>query len=73
MFRECYYRLFLHFGQQGGFNHKKSHMKAPVKLLDSTLISLCMLLNASNLFWTLLPPATSREHAHSRKYIIFVC
>lgn len=42
MFRECYYRLFQYFGQQGCFSQRKFRMKATVKLIDSTLISLCM-------------------------------
>lgn len=42
MFRECYFSLLSHFGQQAGYGKRKFRIKAPIKLLDSTLVSLCM-------------------------------
>lgn len=42
VFRECYYKLFEYLGQQAVFKQKRFRFKMPVKLLDSTLISLCM-------------------------------
>lgn len=42
MFKECYYRLLEYFGQQAAFPRRKFRIKAPVKLLDSTLVSLCL-------------------------------
>jgi len=42
MFRECYYRLLQYFGQQEGFAVKRSRLKLPIRILDSTLISLTL-------------------------------
>ena len=42
VFRECYFRLFEYIGQQVSFRQCRFRFKIPVKLLDSTLISLCM-------------------------------
>lgn len=42
MFKECYYKLLEYFGQQAAFPHRRFRIKAPVKLLDSTLVSLCL-------------------------------
>lgn len=42
VFRDCYYKLFEYLGQQAVFKQKRFRFKMPVKLLDSTLISLCM-------------------------------
>ena len=42
VFKEIYYRLFEHFGQQAVFRQRRFRFKTPVKLLDSTLVALCM-------------------------------
>ncbi len=42
VFREIFYMLFRHFGQQAVWEHKKFRFKMPVKLLDSTLVSLTL-------------------------------
>ena len=43
-FRACYYALLNHFGQQGMRQGRKFRFKQPVKLLDSTTITLCLAL-----------------------------
>ena len=40
VFREIFYMLLRHFGQQAEWQHGKFRFKMPVKLLDSTLITL---------------------------------
>ena len=42
VFREIFYVLFRHFGQQALWQRKSFRFKMPIKLLDSTLISLTM-------------------------------
>ncbi len=42
LFRDCYYMLLDHLGQQAGFSRRKFRIKNPIKLLDSTVIILCM-------------------------------
>ena len=42
VFREIYYMLLWHFGQQAEWQHGKSRFKMPVKLLDSILITLTL-------------------------------
>ena len=42
VFRDIFYALYSHFGQQGQWERRKFRFKMPVKLLDSTLISLTM-------------------------------
>ena len=42
VFRDIFYALYSHFGQQGQWARKKFRFKMPVKLLDSTLVSLTM-------------------------------
>jgi len=42
MFRECYYRLFQYFGQQTDFRVNRTRLKAPIRILDSTLMSLTL-------------------------------
>lgn len=42
VFREIFYMLFRHFGQQAVWERKKFRFKMPVKLLDSTLVSLTL-------------------------------
>ena len=41
-FRACYYALLNHFGQQGIEQRRRFCFKQPVKLLDSTTITLCL-------------------------------
>ena len=41
-FRACYYALLNHFGQQGIEQRRRFRFKQPVKLLDSTTITLCL-------------------------------
>ena len=43
-FRACYYALLDYFGQQGMGQGRKFRFKQPVKLLDSTTITLCLAL-----------------------------
>ena len=42
VFRDIFYRLYQHFGQQAGWTHGKFRFKMPLRLLDSTLISLTL-------------------------------
>lgn len=42
VFRGIFYMLFRYFGQQTVWQHKKFRFKTPVKLLDSTLVSLAL-------------------------------
>ena len=42
VFRDIFYMLFRHFGQQTLRERKKFRFKMPIKLLDSTLVSLTM-------------------------------
>lgn len=42
IFREIYYLLLQYFGQQAQWRHGKFRFKMPVKLLDSTLITLTL-------------------------------
>ena len=42
VFRDIFYRLYQHFGQQAGWSHGKFRFKMPLRLLDSTLISLTL-------------------------------
>lgn len=42
LFRDTYYRMLNHLGQHPGFTRRKLKIKAPVYLLDSTTISLCL-------------------------------
>ena len=42
VFREIFYALLRHFGQQAVWQRKRFRFKMPIKLLDSTLISLTM-------------------------------
>lgn len=42
VFREIFYMLFQHFGQQAAWQRKGFRFKMPIKLLDSTLVSLTL-------------------------------
>ncbi len=42
VFREIFYLLFQHFGQQAAWQRKKFRFKMPIRLLDSTLVSLTL-------------------------------
>lgn len=42
VFRDIFYMLYQHFGQQARWQRGKFRFKMPVKLLDSTLVSLTM-------------------------------
>ena len=42
VFREIYYMLLRHFGQQAEWQHGKFRFKMPIRLLDSTLITLTL-------------------------------
>lgn len=42
VFRDIFYRLYQHFGQQAGWSHGKFRFRMPLRLLDSTLISLTL-------------------------------
>ena len=42
VFRDIFYALFRHFGQQAARQRKGFRFKMPIKLLDSTLVSLTM-------------------------------
>lgn len=42
VFREIFYCIYQHFGQQSCWQRRKFRFKMPVKLLDSTLVSLTM-------------------------------
>ena len=42
VFREIYYMLFWHFGQQAEWQRGKFRFKMPIRLLDSTLITLTL-------------------------------
>lgn len=42
LFREYYYQLLSHLGQQAGFKQVKFKIKSKIFLLDSTTISLCL-------------------------------
>ena len=42
LFRDTYYNMLNHLGQHPGLNRRKLRIKAPVYLLDSTTISLCL-------------------------------
>ncbi len=42
VFREIFYMLFQHFGQQAAWQRKKFRFKMPIRLLDSTLVSLTL-------------------------------
>lgn len=42
VFRDIFYMLFRHFGQQAVWQRKKFRFKMPIKLLDSTLVSLTL-------------------------------
>ena len=42
VFREIFYALYAHFGQQGQWHRKGFRFKMPIKLLDSSLVTLTM-------------------------------
>lgn len=42
VFRDIYYATFQHFGQQGLWQRRKFRFKAPIKLLDSSMVSLTL-------------------------------
>lgn len=42
VFRDIFYALFRHFGQQAAWQRKGFRFRMPIKLLDSTLVSLTM-------------------------------
>lgn len=42
VFRDIFYSLFHHFGQQASWQRRGFRFKMPIKLLDSTLVSLTM-------------------------------
>lgn len=42
LFREYYYQLLSHLGQQAGFKQQKFRIKSKIFLLDSSTISLCL-------------------------------
>lgn len=42
VFRQIFYTLFHHFGQQASWQRKSFRFKMPIKLLDSTLVSLTL-------------------------------
>jgi hypothetical protein len=42
LFKELYYSLLKHLGQQASLRRVKLRIKAPVYLLDSTVVSLCL-------------------------------
>ena len=42
LFREYYYQLLSHLGQQAGFKQRKFRIKSKIFLLDSSTISLCL-------------------------------
>ena len=42
VFRDIFYMLYRHFGQQAQLQRSKFRFKMPIKLLDSTLVSLTM-------------------------------
>lgn len=42
VFRDIYYATFQHFGQQGLWQRHKFRFKAPIKLLDSSMVSLTL-------------------------------
>ena len=42
VFRDIFYKLYNHFGQQAQWQRKYFRFKMPIKLLDSTLVSLTM-------------------------------
>lgn len=42
VFRDIFYMLFQHFGQQAVWQRRKFRFKMPIKLLDSTLVSLTL-------------------------------
>ena len=42
VFRDIFYMLYRHFGQQAQWQRKNFRFKMPIKLLDSTLVSLTM-------------------------------
>jgi hypothetical protein len=42
LFKELYYALLKHLGQQASLRRVKLRIKAPVYLLDSTVVSLCL-------------------------------
>lgn len=42
VFREIFHMLFQHFGQQAAWQRKKFRFKMPIRLLDSTLVSLTL-------------------------------
>ena len=42
VFRDAFYMLFNHFGQQSRSERRKFRFKMPVKMLDSTLVSLSL-------------------------------
>lgn len=42
VFRDIFYKLYGYFGQQGWGNRKNFRFRMPIKLLDSTLVSLTM-------------------------------
>ncbi len=42
VFRDIFYALFRHFGQQAAWQRRGFRFKMPIKLLDSTLVSLTM-------------------------------
>jgi hypothetical protein len=42
LFKDYYYRLLSHLGQQAGFKQVKFRIKSKIFLLDSTTISLCL-------------------------------
>ena len=44
VFRDIYYTVFQHLGQQASYQRTKFRFKAPVKLLDSSMVTLSMAL-----------------------------
>ena len=42
VFRDIYYAIFQHFGQQSLWRHSKFRFKAPIKLLDSSMVTLTL-------------------------------
>ena len=42
VFRDIYYAIFQHFGQQSLWRHSKFRFKTPIKLLDSSMVTLTL-------------------------------
>jgi len=60
LFKEFYYSLLKHIGQQAALRRVKLRIKAPVYLLDATVISLCL----SVLDWATFRTKRSCKDAH---------